>query len=43
MIYTMNLIENFNRELRKASKSRTVLNTDDSLLKLLYLTTIEDY
>ena len=41
MIYTTNQIENFNRQLRKVSKSRTIFPTDDSLFKLLYLATID--
>ncbi|WP_407947359.1 IS256 family transposase [Pectinatus haikarae] len=41
MIYTTNQIENFNRQLRKVSKNRTIFPTDDSLFKLLYLATIE--
>ena len=41
MIYTTNQIENFNRQLRKVSKSRTIFPTDDSLFKLLSLATIE--
>jgi putative transposase len=41
MIYTTNQIENFNRQLRKVSKGRTIFPTDDALFKLLYLATIE--
>jgi putative transposase len=41
MIYTTNQIENFNRQLWKVSKSRTIFPTDDSLFKVLYLGTIE--
>lgn len=37
LIYTTNMIENFNRQLRKVTKSKTVFPTDDSLLKILYL------
>lgn len=37
IIYTTNSIENFNRQLRKVTKSRTVFPTDDALFKLLYL------
>ena len=37
IIYTTNQIENFNRQLRKVTKTRSVFPTDDSLLKLLYL------
>ena len=37
LIYTTNAIEKFNRQLRKVTKSKSVLPTDDSLLKMLYL------
>ena len=37
LIYTTNAIEGFNRQLRKATKTRSVFPTDDSLFKLLYL------
>jgi len=37
LIYTTNQIENFNRGLRKVTKSKCVFPTDDSLLKILYL------
>ena len=32
-----NSIENFNRQLRKVTKQRTIFPTDDSLFKILYL------
>jgi transposase-like protein len=37
LIYTTNVIEGFNRQLRKVIKSKSVFPTDDSLLKMLYL------
>lgn len=37
LIYTTNSIENFNRQLRKVTKSKSVFPTDDSLIKMLYL------
>ncbi len=37
LIYTTNPIENFNRGLRKVTKSRTIFPTDDALFKSLYL------
>ena len=37
IIYTTNSIENFNRQLRKVTKSRTIFPTDDALFKILYL------
>ncbi len=39
MIYTTNILEGFNRQLRKFTKTRTVFPTDDSLRKSLYLAT----
>ena len=33
LIYTTNAIENFNRQLRKVTKSKFVFPTDDSLIK----------
>ena len=37
LIYTTNLIESFNRQMRKVTKSKSVFPTDDSLMKMLYL------
>ena len=37
LIYTTNSIENFNWQLRKVTKNRTIFPTDDALFKLLYL------
>lgn len=37
IIYTTNSIENFNRQLRKVTKAKTIFPTDDSLFKVLYL------
>ena len=37
VIYTTNAIENYNRQLRKVTKTRTIFPTDDALFKLLYL------
>lgn len=41
IIYTTNAIEGFNRQLRKVTKSKTIFPTDDSLLKMLYLATMD--
>ena len=41
LIYTTNAIEGFNRQLRKVTKSKTVFPSNDSLLKMLYLTTMD--
>ena len=37
LIYTTNSIENFNRQLRKVTKTKTIFPTDDALFKVLYL------
>lgn len=39
IIYTTNILEGFNRQLRKFTKIRTVFPTDNSLMKALYLAT----
>ena len=41
LIYTTNAIEGFNRQLRKVTKSKAVFPSDDSLLKMLYLATMD--
>ena len=41
LIYTTNAIEGFNRQLRKVTKSKTLFPSDDSLLKMLYLATMD--
>ena len=41
LIYTTNAIEGFNRQLQKVTKSKTVFPSDDSLLKMLYLATMD--
>lgn len=41
LIYTTNAIEGFNRQLRKVTKSKTEFPSDDSLLKMLYLATMD--
>ena len=41
LIYTTNSIENFNRQLRKVTKAKTIFPTDDSLFKILYLAMID--
>ena len=41
LIYTTNAIANFNRQLRKVTKSKSVFPTDDSLLKMLYLAMVD--
>ena len=41
LIYTMNTIEGFNRQLRKATKYKPVFPSDESLLKMLFLAMID--
>lgn len=40
LIYTTNAIENFNRQLRKATKNKSAFVSDDAAIKILYLTTM---
>ena len=37
-IHTTNTIENFNRQLRKVTKTKSAFVSDDALMKILYLT-----
>ena len=41
VIYTTNAIENFNRQLRKVTKTKSAFVSDDALLKQLYLVTTQ--
>ena len=41
LIYTTNAIEGFNRQLRKVTKSKTIFPSDDSLMKMMYLATMD--
>lgn len=41
IIYTTNVIEGFHRQLRKPTKSKGVFPSDESLLKMLYLVTVD--
>lgn len=41
IIYTTNAIENFNRQLRKVTKTKSAFVSDDALLKQLYLATMQ--
>ncbi|HFL2427714.1 TPA: transposase [Clostridioides difficile] len=41
LIYTTDLMESYNRLLRKVTKSKSIFPSDDSLHKSLYLTTID--
>ncbi|TKI54935.1 IS256 family transposase [Brevibacillus antibioticus] len=41
LIYTTNVIEIYHRQLRKVTKGKAVFPTDDALLKMLYLVTMD--
>ncbi|QNB48354.1 hypothetical protein BR63_08710 [Thermanaerosceptrum fracticalcis] len=41
IIYTTNLIEGYNRQLRKATKTKTAYPTDDALRKIVNLATMD--
>ena len=41
IIYTTNAIENFNRQLRQVTKTKSAFVSDDALLKQLYLVTMQ--
>ncbi len=41
VIYTTNIIESYNRQLRKVTKGKSVFPNDESLLKMLYLSTMD--
>lgn len=41
LIYTTNAIESYNRQLRKVTKSKSIFPTDESLIKMLYLATMD--
>jgi transposase-like protein len=41
VIYTTNIIESYNRQLRKVTKGKSIFPNDESLLKMLYLSTMD--
>ncbi len=41
LIYTTNMIESYHRQLRRVTKGKAIFPTDDSLLKMLYLVTMD--
>ncbi|MFC5649555.1 IS256 family transposase, partial [Paenibacillus solisilvae] len=41
IIYTTNIIESYHRQLRKVTKGKSIFPTDESLLKMLYLATMD--
>lgn len=41
MIYTTNCIENYNRQIRKVIKTKSAFPSDEALMKIMYLATID--
>lgn len=41
IIYTTNVIESYHRQLRKVTKGKAIFPTDEALLKMLYLVTMD--
>lgn len=41
VIYTTNVIESYNRQLRKVTKAKSIFPDDDALTKMLYLVTMD--
>ncbi|NSB12647.1 transposase-like protein [Clostridium beijerinckii] len=41
IIYITNAMESYNHQLRKVTKSKSIFPNDESLLKILYLATID--
>ncbi|MFZ5645475.1 MAG: IS256 family transposase [Bacillota bacterium] len=41
IIYTTNMIESYHRQLRKVTKGKSIFPTEDALLKMLYLATMD--
>ena len=41
MIYTTNIVEAYNRQLRKVTKSKSIFPNDRSLMKMLFLATVD--
>ncbi len=41
IIYTTNTVENYHRALRKVTKAKAVFPNDQSLMKILYLATMD--
>ncbi|WXM42207.1 transposase [Clostridium perfringens] len=42
MVYTTNVIENLNIQFRKFTKTKLIFLDDNNLMKILYLTNIEN-
>lgn len=41
LVYTTNMIESYHRQLRKVTKGKSIFPTDEALLKMLYLATMD--
>ena len=41
IIYTTNAMESYNRQLRKVTKAKSIFPNDESLMKILYLATVD--
>ncbi|WP_080840707.1 IS256 family transposase [Cohnella massiliensis] len=41
LIYTTNMIESYHRQLRKVTKGKSIFPSDEALLKMLYLVTMD--
>jgi putative transposase len=41
LIFTTNMIESFHRQLRKVTKGKSIFPSDEALLKMLYLATMD--
>lgn len=41
LIYTTNIVEGYHRQLRKVTKNKTTYPTDEALVKMIYLATME--
>jgi putative transposase len=41
LIYTTNMIESYNRQLRKVTKGKSIFPSDEALIKMLYLATMD--
>lgn len=41
LIYTTNIIESYHRQLRKVTKGKSIFPSDETLLKMLYLSTMD--
>lgn len=41
LVYTTNIIESYHRQLRKVTKGKSIFHSDEALLKMLYLATLD--